>query len=508
MKLLELYEHILAYAGVKVNKDGSTDICIAGRSEPAMINGNRLMMPTKEVLHSSDKDIVIFHPFQEYVNRGESDVVRKLRRILNVRLNLAVTAVMDGLLRLLESPADHKHLNHQQREILTAVTAGKLKNVNGESVLRAKLASMITREFPEKPDSLCVNLFMKKSGTFNGVKHQRVGVVSFGFYEALERNATHFNKEQLLTLKQLFEFMFPDSEDASTEAWNGFSDSAECPWLDCLLKTSYNVVSRLREIANLYADFMTSPETGDIPDEIVFDVEWLDEVDNLKAYKQEILLIPSQAGNEGAVETAKQSPPAAQNQLAGAALSAANAQLTAAIPNGTITTTVQQVQQPPQTIVQQPMMQPMMQPMPAQAPAHKLTSDGRIDLSGPGGFQQPAMMVQGSGVTSPIQQQMMMSQMQQQMMQNPGLMAAYANNGLMPMQMMQPQMPMQQMMPMQPMQGYYNQVPMQQMMPAQQMPSLLNSMQMNQPLYQPAGYGVPGIQVNQPSGGIGNIRNV
>lgn len=505
MKLLDLYERILNYVGVVVEKNGATSISIAGRSEPTMLNGKRLMMPTRDVLQSTDKDIVIFHPFQEYVNRGESDVVRKMRRILNVRLNLAVTAVMDGLLRLLESPADHKKLDHQQRELLIAVTAGKLKNVNGESVLRAKLATMIAKEFPTVPDSLCCNIFMKKSGTFQGVKHQRVGIVSFGFYEALERHASSFNKEQYATLEQLFEFIFPDSKEPSAEAWNGFSDSAECPWLDCLLKTSYNLVSRLRELTNLYSEFMTSPETGDIPSELIFDVSWLDEIDNLKAYKQEILLIPSQAGNEGTVETAA---PANQT-LAAAATAAANAPIRAAVPN---TQPAQQTVQQPVQQFQQPMMQPQMMQQPMQQqPQVKTTADGRIDLSGPSPFPSAQMPMMGSGVTGPIQQQMMMQNMQQQMMMNPSLMAAYANNGLLPMQ---PMFPQQQMMQ-----------PMQQMM----MPGGMgmggvasNSMMQMQPMqvmgqpmmnrgFPQATYGVPGISqapAPAPMSNISPVHNV
>lgn len=490
MKLIELYERILNYVGVVVDEKGATAISIAGRTEPTMINGKRLVMPTHEALHSTGTDIVIFHPFQEYVNRGESDVVRKLRRIINVRLNLAVTAIMDGLLRLLESPGDHKHLDHQQRELLIAVTAGKLKNSNGESVLRAKLATMVAKRFPEQPDSFCCNIFMKKSGTFKGIKHQRIGVVSFGFYETLEKNSSQFNKDQYATLTQLFEFIFPESNEELSEAWNGYSDSAECPWLDCLLKSSYNVVSRIRELTSLYSDFMTSPETGKIPDELIFDVSWIDELDNLQAYKQEILLIPSQAGNEGAVETTQA---AATNPVLAAAANAANASIRAATPN------VQQPQQPQQVYQNHPVQNQMQPMMPYNEPVQtKMTADGRIDLSGPGGFpaHQPFMM--GSGITGPIQQQMLMNQMQQQMMMNPGLMAAYSNNGLLPspqqmyQQQQQPYYP-GQVQPYQP--PYLNQAPMQAGL-------------FRQP-YQPAAYGVPGIQgVQQPGPNITAVHNV
>lgn len=139
----------------------------------------------------------------------------------------------------------------------------------------------------------------------------------------------------------------------------------------------------------------------------------------------------------------------------------------------------------------------------------KTTADGRIDLSGPSGFPSPQMPMMGSGITMPLQQQMMMQNMQQQMAMNPGLMAAYANNGLLPMQ---PMFPQQQMVV--PGQMGMGGVASNAMMPMQFQPQQFQQYQqpMMRGFQQPqAQYGIPGINSGapvMPMGGGSPVHNV
>ncbi len=380
MKLTELYEHILNYAGVYAKPDGSTEIILEGNAQPCLINEKQLMLPYESVLKHPPENTVIFHPFNEYVNRGESDIVRKLRRMINIRINLGVMSLADKLLQLLESAAEHKHLSPQQRELMTSVK-GKFKPVTGESELRAKLASFATKIFIETPDSVFVNIYLKKSGTFRNEKHARVGIVSFPFYEALA-DYTGFTKDQKETVLSLFEFIFPGSKDEN-ESYNGFSDSMGCPWLDCLLKTSYNMVSRMTELASLYKEFIEKMNEEGIPSSLIFDRQWVEPMENLDQYQKEILLIPTQAGNEGVVEK-----PAVQSPAASIAMATVNAPLrpqvtpvpqptTAQHPAQGNTTTPVQFTSPAERFVQ-PIQQPM---VPQQNQQLAFTSDGMLDMS-------------------------------------------------------------------------------------------------------------------------------
>ena len=90
-KLLHLYENILDYCSMKPDSKGKVNISFVfedgkdGEVTPAMLEGRQLVMPTPEQFKTYDPDkVIIFHPLQEYVNRGESEVVKSLRYQLNV----------------------------------------------------------------------------------------------------------------------------------------------------------------------------------------------------------------------------------------------------------------------------------------------------------------------------------------------------------------------------------------------------------------------------------------
>lgn len=285
--LMELYTGILSFAGAEPNKEGEIDIIHCGKRIPAKVGDKRLKLPTKENLKNFNQDTDrIFHPFQEHINRGESEIVRSLRKMLGVRINSAALIMFDEMLNLLASSALHPKMNAEQRELL--------KSVSDELNLttRASFMEFITKSIREHPDSYFVSIYLKKFGTFKGEKHSRVGVVTFPFYKLMEEKSSKFNKSEWAGIQKLFEFIFPGSKDVE-ECYNGFSDNANAPWLDVLLKTSYNIASRLNELAALYGNLIDTEKL------ITFNAEWIDVLDNLDPYRKEIMLIPSQLGNDG-----------------------------------------------------------------------------------------------------------------------------------------------------------------------------------------------------------------
>lgn len=467
-KLFNLYENILDYCGIKVNEDGTTRIVLGERSYPTEIDGKQLKMPYHENLKSFNPDKeVIFHPFQEHINRGESDVVRKLRKTINVRLNISIISLMDELLCLIASPAEHSKLNPQQRELLRSV--GVVTDP-----MRGYFAEWCSKAFAESPDALFVNIYPKRHGKIRDEKHARVGVVSFPFYQAAKKYSGKIKAAEWEILYQLFEFIFPDSRpngDNESEAYNGFSDSTDAPWLDCILKTSYNIAGRLNELYSLYREFLDDSNI------ISFNDKWVEAIDNLGAYRKEIAMIPSQSGNEGRIAQepapALPAPTPVQEPKSSPAIPFNSNAIEQAINSN------RQINQPqPQMAVVNPAMTnvaPMMQPA---QPQQTYTSDGKLSFDSI--LQQNPMAAYSPGMPSPIvaaaanAQQMAMHA---QMMNSPSMMAAaMANQGMMqpgmmgmqPMQpmmqqgmhpgmMMQPgMMGMQPMQGMNPMQGYVN----------------------------------------------------
>lgn len=299
-KLLKLYEDILDYCSMTASKDGKIRISFLssknGDEIPVLLDEKRLVMPVDEQFSQYDPEkVVIFHPLQEYTNRGESEVVKALRYQLNVRINYTVLAVASALLEIIASPALHRNLTPEQRELLIQLR-------DADIAAAGRFMEFAVKRFSNDSSRLFANIYLKKAGTYKGEKHSRVGVVQFPIYEILNDPELKLKKGDAEIFRSLIEFIFPGSAD-DTEAYNSFSDHRDAPWLDCLLKTSYNLTSRLNELLDIYKGYI------DDVDQYVFNTEWLDELENIEAYRAEIRRIPPQKGNHGVIEEPEKKPP-------------------------------------------------------------------------------------------------------------------------------------------------------------------------------------------------------
>ena len=287
MRLLKLYEAILKFCSMEPGDGGKIDIVTHDNRKPAMIDDLRLAMPTMENLRAGpDEKLIIFHPLREYIDRGESIVVRKLRHHINVRLNFAVYALASELFRIIADTANHDKLTPEQRELLLQVQ-------NVDATTEQRFMDYVIKKYKDMTSRYFVNIYLKKSGVYKGEKHARVGVVSFPFYGLLDDTSIKTSRvADRETFRAMLSFIFPDSLDEKEE-WNSFSDSRNAPWLECLLKTSLKLSERINELSHLYKDFLTNRE------DFMFDTSWVEAIDNLSDYEGDIAKIPTQRGNEG-----------------------------------------------------------------------------------------------------------------------------------------------------------------------------------------------------------------
>lgn len=288
MKLLGLYENILKYFGLQADRHGYINYSIDGKNDPVLIDEKRLVMPLPDHLRNfNPKEKIIFHPFAENVMRGESIIIKKLRTCINIKLNYTIGIVMKSLLNVVASPAQHSQLNNEQLQLLTCI-----KDADEKSVIN--FISIMNNGIKGKADRLFANIYMMRGGTFNGKRFSKVGVVSFPFYEELIKN----EKNDKLRVKDreayiaLFRYMFPDID--VKEAYN-YGSNERAPFFDSLLKSSANVASRLNDILITYNEFIEDA------DSFIFESEWLNHIENMASFENEIRRIPAQDGNEGSI---------------------------------------------------------------------------------------------------------------------------------------------------------------------------------------------------------------
>lgn len=288
MKLLEIYRAVLKYCGMEADDKGFITMRIDDKSEPAFIDGMRMVLPTDQQLRNvNPKESIVFHPLAENILRGESEVIQKLKTIINIRLNVTVGILGQTLLNLVASPAQHSKLDTEQAELLVAVSDADEKSVtNFVNVMLAGVKST--------PERIFTNIYLKRGGTHREKRYSRVGIVTFPFYtNLLEGKVDKIRVKDVETYKQLMQFIFPNIADS--EEYNFGSDSHVAPYLEALLRSSANVATRLNDLITMFKDYI------DEPDQLMFDSEWFEYFQDLNALTSEIRKVPVQQGSEGSV---------------------------------------------------------------------------------------------------------------------------------------------------------------------------------------------------------------
>ena len=441
--LIDIYKNILAFAGMHTDDTDMVSVKIGDKSEPVLLDGKRLVLPTQEHLgnaYATSK--IIFHPLNENIIRGESDVVCKLRTSFKVKFNYTTAVLGQTLLKICASIAEHKHLTPDQSEMLS-----EIKDVDDNTFVT--FGKIIVAAMKSNADKAFVNVFLKSGAKLGDRKYSRAGIVSFPMYEELVKGADNVFGVKLRVKDrkayiQLFEYMYTHIKEP--HLYNIGSNSQIAPCLEALLNTSAQLAENLNRVINLFKDKI------DNADALLFDSDWMDGFDKLEDLIPQIRNIPIQSGNDGANKSAAAPQPTVQ-------------QSPVVYPN-------QPVQQPVQQMPQQPMMQqpqPMYNQVPQQMqqpqqPGLVKTENGLDFRSVLRNNQAVAQTVMNNPMSmSTMPQQMMYPNQMQQMPQQP--------RWAQPQQPMMQQMPQQMMYPNQMQQSMMQQMPMQ-MMPQQQMPMM------------------------------------
>lgn len=336
-KLNEIYRSILSFAGMEADAQGFITTGVDSRRNPAIINGAQLVLPMATHLRNADPKVrMIFHPLTENILRGESEVIAKLKSVINVRLNYTIGTVAVNLINLVASPEFHSRLTPEQQELLTSVSDADEKS-------QSNFVSAMVKGIKASPERVFTNVYLKRGGTYKGKRYSRVGIVSFSFYDQLVKGQLEgVRVKDIKTFKQIFEFMFPDI--AESEEYNFGSESHVAPYLEALMRSSANIASRLNDLLTLYADFI------DESDKISFDSEWMEYFQDLTALLPEIRKVPVQVGNDGAIGNQAEEQVVAAAPVAAAPLQPQQPQpgyTVVSTPNGYVTTPTVPVHAPP-----------------------------------------------------------------------------------------------------------------------------------------------------------------
>lgn len=286
--LLDFYGAVLRSASLEVEDNGCVNVSLPGQEGPKLIDGQRLVIPTKEQLSNPNwDDRIAFHPVEENILRGESKTIETLRRAFNTRINLSICTLLYELMTLAASKADQAKLSPDQIQILTLVPEATEKDTDFLKALFKKMAF-------DNPAQSPVSLYIKRGGRTGDKGWRRLGVASFPLFQELTNGEPKvFGVKPPSTkvrdnVTKLLNYILPNQN--APESYSRGSDDETAPYFDALLKLFVALSEPINDACHAFATAITDT------DGILLEADWIDAAADLTQFKR---LIPSLKGNQG-----------------------------------------------------------------------------------------------------------------------------------------------------------------------------------------------------------------
>jgi len=298
MDVLSFYEAVLKAAGVSITEDKCLDIDTGDEKIPLTIKSKRVVLPYENQLRIADwSQRVAFHPLKESLVGGESEVLARFRLCVTSHLNILFADILQELLVIGSSPAQHSQLNPSQSEFLTVV-----KDIDEKTVVA--LQNIIKKTPTNRISKSFVDMFIRKGGVLEGKTYDCVGIVSFPLYEELKESdkeiwGVKLRVKDRTAIMSLMEYMIPGIGEQNRYSYPTMSRKA--PRTECLLWTFANVLSPLANLVTLFNGVFTK--------EYAVNMDWIETLENIGELDKELRSMPMLSGNEASrskVEEAEQ----------------------------------------------------------------------------------------------------------------------------------------------------------------------------------------------------------
>lgn len=263
-----------------------------GTPTPVTVSDMMLVMPYPNLLAKGEFDNVIaFHPLSENIVRGESPVLRRLRRLINLRVTTSALALLNTMIAIASTPALQESMDIADTKFLDV-----LKDADEKTVT---LASSVNRKLNDTGDNCFMRTYLKRGGTYKGKKYSRVAVVTFPIMAEANNDdgkifGVKMSKAQKRTILAGIEYILPGCSAETDNPYSYGSDSSVAPFFDSLMNSFLLMAKAINKAAKPLQKYV------DDIDAILIPTDWkgmLKELDKLS------LEIPPLAGNEGIAST-------------------------------------------------------------------------------------------------------------------------------------------------------------------------------------------------------------
>lgn len=285
--VVEMYSTILKSVGMTIDEDGRVSMDLGeGNVYPSTVGDKRLTLPTGELLRSGDfAGLVAFHPMAENIYRGESQVLKKFRDLVNFRLTTIISCLMTELMEIAVNKDYHHKLSPKQ--------AAFMKGMGDVDSRTLDALTKVLNSISHKGEHRLVSIYLKRGGVLNDAKYSRLAVVSFPITEDFDNEEHRIFNHKLRVkdykaIKALFNYIVPNGWSIQTYSYG--SNSMAAPYFHALSKGFIKVANVLNEITKLFKKHLDNPAA------LLVDTSWEESLEDLSIYRD---IIPSLEGNDG-----------------------------------------------------------------------------------------------------------------------------------------------------------------------------------------------------------------
>lgn len=285
---IPLYSGVLNSIGCTIDSQGLISQTIIGSAPiPIDIDGRRLVLPTPEVLQGLDNSkMIAFHPICENITMGNSPVIEKFRRMVQMCIATRLSSLAFDLLNAIVG---------NEEKVLTGSILGLAEQIPDASKKTLTALEKVLQSFNGE-DRTPIRIYLKRQAELNGEKYRREAAVHFPFMDEFADNKPNdyvydvkMSKRDKNTLRILFNILIPHIEKPN--AYSAGSNSTVAPSFDALLRVTHKLCSEIGSRAYQYRKNLNIVDYRT-------DITWGDEEINLAEYAN---YIPNLDGNDGVI---------------------------------------------------------------------------------------------------------------------------------------------------------------------------------------------------------------
>lgn len=310
VEINHFYQRILASIGMLVTPEDI--IQLNADTHPTLfINKKTAVIPSRNILNQFDKEnMIAWHPLSESTFRGETEVIKKTKRLVLHRMISDLQVLSVSLMELAADHTAHARLTPDQSRFLSIAA-----DADEKSCLRFKQFWQKTNQ----DENDFIRLFLSRSYEHNGTKYPRAALVSFPHLELLYPSEEDHQPTEIMGVPlrkktpndlkiwgDVIEYILPHIRQK--HFYSGFADSGELPYFNALMRAFLKYSHQINKIANLFRTALP------ILNDLIKDLSWEDDLIECDKW---IGMIPDLDPDDGIIKPAVASKPAASPLAAG-----------------------------------------------------------------------------------------------------------------------------------------------------------------------------------------------